>query len=428
MFTIRQINKKKDYKKFVRFPTELYKDNPNYVPPMEMDEMKMTGKNNPHYGECTDAYFLAEDENGKVVGRIAVVIMDRFNKKNNAKYARFTRFDFIDNKEVAQALLATAESWAKEHGMEHIHGPLGYDDFEREGLLVYGYENVGSFITSYNAPYYKDYIEDYGYKPDARWVEWRFKFPQKLDSRVERIANVVENRYGFHQKSFKNMNQLIRDYGEAFFELIDETFSELYGTFEVNDKLKQSLIDNFKLVLDTRYVCFVFDKRDNFIGFGLTWPSLAKAMKKSNGRLLPFGIFRALKAIKHPTVMELGIIAVKKEYQKLGVTAFIIKNLLENINKIPNFEYADTGVQLETNTGAITSLEMFERTLIRKKTCYIKSLVEEKQSEEKKKTKTTKKATSKKETSKKTVTKKESAKKTTAKKETKKKTETKASK
>ena len=415
MFTIRQITKKKDFKKFVKFPTELYKDNPNYVPPMEADELKMTGKNNPHYGECTDAYFLAE-ENGKVVGRIAAVIMDRFNAKNNAKYARFTRFDFIDNKELAEALLATAENWAKEHGMEYIHGPLGYDDFEREGLMVDGYEHKGSFITSYNAPYYKDYIEGYGYKPDARWVEWRFKFPQQLDERVDKIANIVEKRYGFHQKDFKNINELVKNYGDAFFELIDETFGELYGTFEVNERLKQSLIDSFKLVLNKKYVCFVFDKRDNFIGFGLTWPSLADAMIKSKGRLFPTGIFRCLKALKNPKVMEFSIIAVKKEYQKLGVTAFIIKKLLENINAIPNIEYADTGVQLETNTGAITSLEMFERTLIRKKTCYIKSLKEEKKAEPKKTAE--KKTTTKKTATKKTATKKAPAKKATAKKTT----------
>ena len=146
MLVIRQINSKKDFKKFVKFPTELYKDNLNYIPPMEMDEFKMTTKKNAHYNECEQAYFLAE-EDGKVVGRIACVILYPFNKKNNSKYARFTRFDVIENEEIAHKILKTAEDWAKEKGMEYIHGPLGYDDLEREGLMTFGYENKGSFLS-----------------------------------------------------------------------------------------------------------------------------------------------------------------------------------------------------------------------------------------------------------------------------------------
>ena len=373
MFTIRKIEKRKDLKKFVKFPTELYKDNPNYVPPMESDEYKMTTKRNAHFGECEHAYFLAE-ENGKVVGRIACLIMFAFNKKNNSKYARFSRFDVIDNKEVAHALLAAAEDWAKSKGMEYIHGPLGYDDLEREGLMVYGFENKGSYITSYNAPYYQEFIESYGYTVDARWVEWRLPFPQTIDPRVDRVANLVEKRYGFHEKHYKSVNEVIKKHGDEFFDLMDETFSELYGTMPFNEELRKQTIATFKLVLDTRYICLVFDKHEKLIAFGLTWPSLADAMKQTNGRMLPFGFLKWLKAIKHPTAVELGIIAVTKDYQKMGVTAFIIKKLLSRISEIPNIKYADTGVQLETNTGAITSLDSFERELIRKKSCYIKKL------------------------------------------------------
>ncbi len=374
MFTIRKIKKRKDYKKFVKFPTELYKNNPNYIPPMEMDEYKMTTKKNAHYNECKQAYFLAEQD-GKVVGRIACVILYPFNKKNNSKYARFTRFDVVDNEEIAHALLATAEQWARENGMEYIHGPLGYDDLEREGLMVAGFENFGSYLTSYNAEYYKTYIESFGYVPDARWVEWRFKFPMKMDDRVARIANIVENRYGFHERKFKNINSAIKEIYEDFFDLLDETFEDLYGTMPFNEELRKQVISTFKLVLNLKYICLVFDKHEKLIGFGLTWPSLAKAMKETNGRALPFGFMKWLKAIKHPSAVELGIISVKKEYQKLGVTGFIIKKLFDRLMEIPGIEYADTGVQLETNTGAITSLEMFDRELIRRKTCYIKSLL-----------------------------------------------------
>lgn len=374
MYTIREISKRKDFKKFVKFPTELYKDNPNYIPPMESDELKMTTKKNAHFEECEHAYFLAEDEKGNVVGRIAAVVMFPFNEKNNCKYARFTRFDFIDSEEVAHLLLRTAEDWARSKGMEYIHGPLGYDDLEREGLTTYGFENEGAFVTGYNAPYYQTYVESYDYTPDAKWVEWRFKMPQPMNERVARVAKVVEKRYGFHEKEFKSVNQLIKYHGNDFFDLLDETFVELYGTMPFNEKLRKQVIAMFKLVLDKRYICLVFDKNEKLCGFAVTWPSLAKAMKETNGRALPFGFVKWLKAIKKPTAVEFGIIAVKKEYQKLGVTAFMIKKLLERLSKIKTIKYGDTGVQLETNVSAIRSLEMFERTMIRKKTCYIKKL------------------------------------------------------
>lgn len=374
MYTIRQISKRKDLKKFVRFPTNLYKDNPNYVPPMEADEYKMATKKNAHYNECEHAYFLAEDEQKNVVGRIAVVIMYPFNEKNNCKYARFTRFDFIDSEEVAHLLLRTAENWAKERGMEYIHGPLGYDDLEREGLTTYGFENMGAFITGYNAPYYQTYVESYGFQPDAKWVEWRLQMPQPPHERIERVAQIVEKRYGFHEKKFKSVRQLIKQHGNDFFDLMDETFVDLYGTMPINDTLRKQVISMFKLVLDNRYICLVFDKHEKLCGFALTWPSLAKAMKETKGRALPFGFLKWLRAIKRPEAVEFSVQAVKKEYQKLGVTAFMIKKLMDRLRKIKTIRYGDTGVQLETNTGAIRSLEMFERELIRKKTCYIKKV------------------------------------------------------
>ncbi len=373
MVTVRKINTKKDYKKFVRFPVELYKDNPNFIPSMESDELKMTTKKNAHYKECEQAYFLAE-ENGKIVGRIACLIMQRYNEKNNSKYARFSRFDIIDNEEVAHALFDTAFAWAKSKGMEYVHGPLGYDDLEKEGLMVYGFEHRGSYITSYNADYYQKHIESYGFKPDAKWLEWKFTFPQKIDERVDRIAGIVEKRYGFHEKEYKSINDLIKHHGDDFFDLMDETFEELYGTFPFNEELRKQVISMFKLILNRKYLCLVFDKNEKLIGFGLTWPSLAEAMQKTKGRALPFGWIQWIKAIKRPKEVELGIISVKKEYQKLGVTAFIIKKLLTRLNEIPTIKTAVTGVQLETNTGAITSLEMFDRQLIRRKTCYIKKI------------------------------------------------------
>lgn len=373
MITVRQINTKKDFKKFVKFPDKLYKHNKCWVPPFELDEYNLTNpKKNACFEESEAAYFLAE-EDGKVVGRVAGIISHAYNQKNNAKRARFSRFECIDNHEVADKLLKAAEDWARSKGMTSIHGPLGFNDLEREGLLVSGFDKVGCYLTSYNYPYYQKFIEDNGYTPDARWVEWRIPVPNNKNERVERVCKVVQKRYGFYEKQFKTSREIIDKYGMKFFELLDECYKNIYGTIPFNEKLVKQTIESFKLIIDKRYVSLIFNKEDELIGFGVGFPSLAKAMIKCRGRFLPTGIFHLLHAIKNPKVLELGLIAVKPEYQKKGVTSVIINNMLERmINN--GIEYCDTGCQLEDNLPAIAALDMFEREAIRRKICYIKDL------------------------------------------------------
>lgn len=373
MLIVKKIESRKDFKKFVKFPTWLYRNEPNYIPPIELDEFNLTNpKKNASFEESDAEYWLAERD-GVVVGRVAGIISHPYNKKNNTKRARFSRFDFIDDAEVADALLKTVENWAREKGMEDIHGPLGFNDLEREGLLVEGFDTIGTFQGSWNAEYYQHHIERNGYVPDAKWVEWRMTVPEKIDERVERVAGMIEKRYGFYEKKFKNKKEIINEYGKKFFELLDECFEPLYGTIPFNEKLVKQTIDLFKIVIDTDYVSIIMDKEGELAGFGLGYPSIARAMQKSRGRYLPFGIFRLLHAIKRPKYIELGLIAVKPKYQKMGVTALIIKNMLERIKK-NGIIYADTGSQLETNTAVISALDMIPRKLIRRKTCYLKKL------------------------------------------------------
>ena len=373
MIEVRQVKSKKEFKKFVKFPTELYKNNPYYVPPIELDEYNLTNpKKNASFDDCDAVYFLAYKD-GKVVGRVAGIICKLYNEKNNSKRARFSRFDLIDDEKVAKALLTAVEDWAKAMGMEDIHGPLGFNDLEREGLLTYGFDTIGTFQGSWNADYYEKHIINNGYEPDARWVEWRISMPEKLDDKVERMAGVIERRYGFHEKTFKNTKEIINKYGKEIFEVLDEAFAPLYGTMPFNDKLVKQTIDLFKLIIDKDYVSIVFDKEDRVAGFGVAYPSLARAMQKAKGRFLPFGIFHMLHDIRHPKYLELALIGVKPKYQQMGVTAIIIKNMLERIMK-NNIIYADTGCQLEDNKAVINALDMLPRELVRKKVCFLKKL------------------------------------------------------
>lgn len=374
MVTIREAKSRKDFKKFVKFPTNLYKNNPYYIPPFELDELNLTNpKKNASFDDATAKFFIAERD-GKIVGRIGGIVCHLYNKKNNAKRARFTRFDFIDDAEVADRLLETAENWAREQGMEEIHGPLGFNDLEREGLLVEGFDTIGTFQGSWNAEYYQKHIERNGYVPDAKWVEWRITSKNhKVDDRVSRVAEVVQKRYGFYEGKFKNKREIVSKYGRQFFTLLDECFEDLYGTIPFTDKLVDQTIGLFNLVIDPKYVSIIFDKNGEMAGFGVGYASLARAIQKSKGRYLPFGFIRLLHAIKHPKYLELGLIAVKPKYQKMGLTAIIINNMMERIVK-NGIISCDTGAQLETNHAVITALDMLDRKLVRRKTCYVKSL------------------------------------------------------
>ena len=373
MVTVRKVETKKDQKKFVKFLAQLYKGNKNFVPPFEQDELNLLNpKKNACFEESDACFFLAERD-GKVVGRIAGIISHAYNQKNNEKRARFSRFECIDDPEVAQKLLQTAEDWAREKGMTSIHGPLGFNDLEREGLMIDGFDTIGTYITSWNLPYYQKHIENNGYVPDAKWVEWRINVPQEILPRIERVSNVVEKRYGLYEKQFKNSKEIVDKYGAQFFKLLDECYENIYGTIPFNDKLVKQTLNSFKLIIDKKYVSLIFDKNDQLVAFGVGFPSLAKALNKCKGRYLPFGFIHLLRAINHPKVIDLALIAVKPEYQKLGVTSLIIKNLHSRLIQ-SKITYCDTGCQLVDNLPAIQALDMFEREEVRHKICYIKQL------------------------------------------------------
>jgi len=373
MVEVREVKTRREFKKFVKFPTELYKNDKNYVPPFELDEFNLTNpKKNASFEDSEAVYYLAYRD-GKVVGRIAGIICRLYNEKNNTKRARFSRFDLIDDEEVAKALFEKVEAWAKEKGMVDIHGPLGFNDLEREGLMTYGFDTLGTYQGSYNADYYEKHVVNNGFEPDARWVEWRMHIPEQIDEKVARMSKVIERRYGFYEAQFKSTKEIIDKYGYKFFELLDECYKDLYGTIPFSKKLVDQTIGLFRLVLDKKYISIILDKDGEMAGFGVGYASLASAIQKSKGRYLPFGWIRLLKAIKKPKRLELALIAVKPKYQRMGVTAIIINNLMERIIK-EKIEYADTGSQLETNTNVINALDMIPRELVRRKVCYIKKL------------------------------------------------------
>lgn len=369
MITIKEISKKRDIKKFIDFPNKLYKNNKYYVPCFFVDELNMLDpKKNPAYQYCETRLFLAY-ENNKIVGRICALINHAYNKKKNFKQIRFCRYDVIDNPEVSKLLFEQVISWAKERGLNQIIGPIGFSDLDKQGLLVEGFEEESNTITLYNHPYYMKHLTDLGFKKDIDWVEYQVFTPKSMNERISRLANVIIKRYDYQVVKLKSKKE-IGPYVEKAFDLVNRSFEHLYGVVPLNDDQVKLAVKQFVTLVNFEYLYLVEDKNDELIGFGLLVPSLNAATKKSNGRLFPLGAFRALRALKKHTVLDMYLVAVDPAYHNLGVNALIlcegIKSAIKN-----GVTHAETGPELETNEQVQSQWKEFDTRQHRRRRCYI---------------------------------------------------------
>ena len=370
---IRKVGCKKELKEWVRFPSKLYGDNEYFVPFLEIDEIDtFTKSKNPAYEFCETELFLAY-KNGEAVGRIAVLINHAYNRKWNKNAIRFTRFDFIDDYNVSEALFAQVERIARERGFTEAMGPIGFTDMDHEGMLVEGFDEFNMSITFYNHPYYLDHMERLGLRKDIDWIENRISVPEKMDEHMERLSAHILEKHGLKVVKYDDRRTLKQDALEAF-KIIDIAFSRLYGTVPLTPKIIEKAVSDYVPLVHLDYICSIKDSKDKIIGFAVMVPSIAKALKRSNGRLLPFGIFRMLKALKCKNdVLEMFFVAVEPEYQLCGVPAIMISSLLPACIK-NGVKYCETGPQLETN-GAVHSMwKHFESRQHRRRRCYIKAL------------------------------------------------------
>ena len=321
--TIRAIEAtKRELEKYVQFGIDLYKGNPCYVPPLVFDDVNtLLPEKNPAFEICEAQSFMAY-RNGKPVGRITGIINRMLNEKSGRKEARFGFVDFTDDREVCDALFGAVESWARERGMTEIIGPMGFTDMDHEGMLVEGFNEMGTMATIYNYPYYPSHMERMGYRKDTDWIEFRITIPDKLPEKMTRIAEIVLKKYDLRIIKFKSAKKVKEQYGEALFKLINETYAGLYGYSPLTDKQIAYYIDMYLGLLKLDYVSIVVDRDDKLVGVGISMPSMSEALRKSGGRLFPFGWWHLLKAMKgHNDVVDLMLIAVTPEYQSKGVNS-----------------------------------------------------------------------------------------------------------
>lgn len=371
--TIVEVTNKKLLKKWVEFPNKLYHGNQYYVPFLSLDEVEtFTKEKNPAYDFCETKLFLAYIDK-KIVGRIGGLINHAYNEKWGKNAIRFTRFDFIDDYEVSSSLFNKVVEWGKERGFSSIMGPIGFTDMDHEGMLVEGFEEMNMSITFYNHPYYLDHMERLGLVKDIDWVEYQIKVPTELDPRIDKLSKRVLERNEFELVSYSDRKVL---YNEAFeaFKIIDIAFSKLYGTVPLTTAVIKKAIDDYIPLVNLDYIASIKSKEGKIIGFGILVPSIAKALKQSNGKLFPFGIFRMLKALKGKNdVLEMFFVAVDPEYQKLGIPAIMMNALLKKCieNKV---EFCETGPELETNADVQGMWKSFETRQHKRRRCYIKEI------------------------------------------------------
>ena len=369
---IKEVKSKKDLKKFVAFPYKLYKGNKYWIPQLKKDEMNLFMKEkNPAFEFCDVKLWLAY-KNEKVVGRIAGIINNRFIEKWHDKYCRFGWIDFIDDENVSKSLLDTVENWAKENGMKAVHGPLGFTDLDPEGMLIEGFEELGTIATIYNYPYYPEYIRKLGYEKDADWIEFEIKIPDKVPEKIERIAKIIQKKNKLKVLHASKIEE-VKPYLMDMFQVLNTAYEELYGFVPLSENQIQSYIKQYISFANPKFISIILDENDKVAAFGLTFPSLSKSFQKARGKLLPFGFIHILKALKKNNLIDLYLVAVRPDLQAKGVNSLLFNELIK-IYVNHGFEKAESNPELESNIKVQAQWKFFDRRQHKRRRCFIKHL------------------------------------------------------
>lgn len=373
--TIKKVETKKELRDFIRFNYELYKDNPYSVPDLYDDMLNtFSKKKNAAFEFCEADYFLAYKDN-RIVGRIAAIINRRANETWGKKDVRFGWIDFIDDIEVSKALLDTVEAWGKARGMDHIQGPLGFTDFDAEGMLVEGFDQLSTMATIYNAPYYPQHMEQLGYEKDVDWVEYKIYVPDAIPEKHKRISELIQQKYNLKIKKYTSSKTIAKEYGQAIFKLMNEAYSQLYGFSPLSQKQIEQYIKMYLPIVDLRMITLITDAEDQLVGVGISMPSLSHALQKAKGKMLPFGWYHLLKALflKHADVLDLLLVAIKPEYQNKGVNALLFSDLIPVYQKM-GFKYAESNPELEMNGKVQAQWEYFDTELHKRRRAFVKAI------------------------------------------------------
>jgi GNAT superfamily N-acetyltransferase len=362
-------------KKFIQFGIDLYEGNEYFIPPLIYDERTtLDWSKNPAFDHCDAVYFLAYRDN-EIVGRIGVIINYKANERWSERNARFGFVDFIDDDEVVDALFGAAESWARSRGMEKMHGPLGFTDFDHEGMLVEGFDQIGTLSTIYNYPYYMDHMERLGYVKDQDWIEFLITIPKEMPERFLRASEIVKKRFGLDIKHLQSKKDVM-PYARDIFLLLNDAYKDLYGFVELTDKQIDYYVDMYIPLLRLEFLTLVIRQEDNkLVGVGIGLPSIARALQKAKGTFVPTGWYHLYKALKGKgnNVLDLLLVAVDTEYQGKGLNALMFNEFIPAANRL-GFEYAESNPELEVNNKVHSMWNTLETKQHKRRRAFIKNL------------------------------------------------------
>ena len=370
--TIKEIQGRKGLREFICFPHSIYNKNPCWVPALDFDELNtLSPVKNAAFEYCEARYWMAY-QGGKPVGRIAAILNHNHQKKWGQNYLRFGWIDFIDDINVAKALMDTVEAWAREEGSEAIHGPLGFTDLDREGMLVEGFNELGTLATNYNHPYYPQFLEQLGYQKDTDWVEYEIPVPNPPDETIHRMAHAAQRRNALRLETFTNKKDVLK-HAKEIFQLLEEAYKQLYGTVPLTTKQVESYTEQYFGFIKAEFVPMVFDQNDTLVAFGIVMPSLSIALQKSHGQLFPLGFLYLIKALRKNNRADLYLVAVRSDYQGKGVNAMIMDRMNEMFIKY-GIKIVESNPELEDNVDVQSQWKFFEKRQHKRRRCYIKQL------------------------------------------------------
>ena len=365
---------KRQQRDFLNFPNRLFKGNPSYVPPLWLDEKKIFRKDYLYYETCEAVYYNAYKD-GVMAGRISGILQKASNEKMGQKRIRFTRFDCIEDFEVAKALFAKVEAWARSKGMDTVCGPLGFSDLEREGLLVEGFEEPETFEEQYNPPYYVDFIERLGYVKEVDWLESRvYAADPETEKQMFEMSQFIMKRYNLRFGPAKSGRDFIKRYLDGFFDILDKSYEGIYGTVPFTESMKQLMVDNFTLLVDAKHAAVVLDENDKVVLIALCLPSISKAMQRSNGHLTPLALLDILRAKRRPEIIDFALIGVDPSWLNRGVSVCIAARLSERLRTAPGLKYGETNLNLEDNAAIRHLWKRFKHETVKRRRAYVKAL------------------------------------------------------
>ena len=376
---IKKVESKRDLKTFIEFHYDLYEGSEYDVPNLYSDELNTLSKDrNAAFEFCEAEYYLAYKD-GKLAGRVAAIINNRANERWGRKSVRFGWIDFVDDREVSAALLKAVEDYGKAKGMTEVVGPLGFTDMDPEGMLTYGFDQLGTMPTIYNYAYYPQHIEQMdGWEKDNDYVEYKLMVPEKIPEKYTKIAKMIEKRYNLHVKKLTRKEIYKDGYGKRIFQLINDTYKDLYGFSELSEKQIEQYVDMYLPMADLNLITLIEDWNADhkLVGVGITIPSLARALQKCHrGRMFPFGWWHLLRAIKyHKTKgVDLLLMGVLPEYRMKGANALMFSDLIPRYQTY-GFEWGESQVEMASNEGVQSQWEYLETIMHKKRKCYKKAI------------------------------------------------------